>query len=143
MGMSGVLLPPDVADMSGQHIKGGVNDEIEQYNSAQAFYISLLYTNMLFDSGPRHLQGQTSETSASFLIRNRCVFSPLSLPHLTQYLAVRTWSLLYPLHIDCSTFVFRLLAIGLELPEETLANVHQFREGNESAGKDVNAVMER
>ena len=34
--------------------------------------------------------------------------------------------------------IFRLLAIGLELPEETLVNVHQFCEGNESAGKCTN-----
>ncbi|KZT63267.1 Clavaminate synthase-like protein [Daedalea quercina L-15889] len=78
------------------HIKGGVSDQIEQYNMDHDIYK---------DEHPKPLRPFLSEIDA---FSRHC-------------------------HYHIVHNILRLLAIGLELPEETLMNVHQFSERNESA----------
>ncbi|KAH9835000.1 Clavaminate synthase-like protein [Rhodofomes roseus] len=81
------------------HIKGGVSDQIEQYNMDH---------DIMKDEHPKPLRPFLSEMDA---FSRHCHF-----------------------HVVHS--ILRLLAIGLELPdEEALVNVHQFSEDNESAAR--------
>lgn len=119
-----------------QHIDNGVRDQLEHYNSKHLFY-GYSRERLVFNNDPIH---QSTESSQNANIQNFFDLSCLKLKRFPviimnmYYIPFLGKDLILLAYFRPKYMHHRLFALGLELPEETLVNLHRFDAVGESYG---------